>query len=63
MTDDFNRKLGVWRIIYDHVPVRGKYNNMPTPEQVLELSIEMQLELGMLAEANRAIAAIKGKLD
>jgi len=63
MTDELNRRLGVWRIVYEHVPIAGKYSTIPTQEQAQDAAIETQLELGMLADAEQVIAEIKRKID
>jgi hypothetical protein len=48
-----------WKIHYTHVTTAGKYNNIPTHEDVKSASIETQLGLSMFKEANELIARIK----
>jgi hypothetical protein len=48
-----------WKIHYTHVPTTGRYNTIPTHEDVKQASIETQLTLGMFKEANEVIARIK----
>ena len=57
--NDKTHKLGVWRVAYKHIPVEGRYVDLPSLEQ----TIETHLELGSLAEAQAVIAAIKQNLD
>ena len=63
MTDEFDRRLGVWRIVYQHIPIQGRYSSLPRVEQIKHRSIEERLRLKMFAEANQVIAMIKRKLD
>lgn len=48
-----------WHIHYTHVPTVGRYNNVPSHEDVKLAAIETQLDLGMFKEALELIDKIK----
>jgi len=48
-----------FKIHYKHVPIVGKYNNIPSHEDAKLAAVETQLELGMFKEAQELIARIK----
>ena len=48
-----------FKIHYTHVPTAGKYNNIPSHEDVKQAAIETQLELGMFKEAHEVIDRVK----
>ena len=48
-----------YKVHYTHVPTVGRYNNIPSHEDVKLAAIETQLELGMFKEANEVINRVK----